>query len=770
MSNINRITGTNSGIDVDSVVKASLTKEQNKIDKAYKQQKVYEYQQEQLKKIMGDCSDFYDKYLNRLSSTSLLSDSSYETATFTSSDGAVTAKGYAGAIVTDYKVSVSQIAERANRTLNTSYFDGVLTSDLKAGVLSVKMKNNSGKNVYADIDVVVKDGEVDMSATAKALTKELNKKGIGVTAKYSSISKGIILESNSTGEDVTFGVELSEGRSVEDLAHLGTDDDTRHSSFSYEYYTGKNSKGSIIRDGNIYQIDTNSNIVTVDNVQFTLNSVNSTAGIISDTDAAAFHLYYNNGGDSDPIISSGGKVTLESSSTGRETVIRKGVMITTQQLGEVTLKQVSYKVAGSESYADNDAEVSGDLLHLTEDDVDGIDVVQSSGGSGEKIIRDTHSGKVTTIYSDGHIVTKQVCGIDGHNVVVQTTTSAKDEHGNTTTSTEATNGTSDPNNKKGLVHHLTTANASSDTMPLSNMTIEKKDSSEITTTLWGINESGQKQATTTTVKSTPDGKSTQVSTIKNLETGSVENIKNSVDTATELTGKTDIKNLKDTLIKFVNDYNTLISSINDKLWEKRDRDYTPLTEAQQSEMTDKQIEAWNKKAQAGLLRSDSDLERIQSSMKRAMSTLMNSTGLSLEQMGIKPVDNYNTKNGTFTIDESKLTSALENNSEAVKDLFTRAASGDDKGGILTQLQSTFKSEIKSSTSILSKRVGLEGTATETSNTLSKYIENQKKLVKELKKKYTDRENALYKKYSALEVAMGKLNSQSNSLYSMLGIN
>ena len=38
----NRITGTNSGIDVDAVVKASLTTEQNKIDKAYQQQKVYE--------------------------------------------------------------------------------------------------------------------------------------------------------------------------------------------------------------------------------------------------------------------------------------------------------------------------------------------------------------------------------------------------------------------------------------------------------------------------------------------------------------------------------------------------------------------------------------------------------------------------------------------------------------------------------------------------------------------------------------------------------
>lgn len=785
MSTINRITGTNSGIDVDSVVKASLTREQNKIDKAYKQQKIYEYQQEQLKKIMSDCSDFYDKYLNRLSSTSLLSDSSYETATFTSSDGAVTAKGYAGSIVTDYKVSVSQLASKAGTTLSTSYFDDVLTSSSKTGVLSVKMKNSSGQNIYADVDVVVKDGEIDMSATAKALTKELNKKGIGVTAKYSSISKGIILESNSTGEEVTFGVALSAGRSVRDLAGLGTTDEARHNStstvngvdvknFKYDYYTGKNAKGSIIRDGNIYQIDADSNTVTVDNVQFTLNSVNGTPGTISDDNAVDFHLKYTDGGDSDSTISGDGKVTLESSSAGRETVIRKGIMVSTQQLGEVSIKQVSYKDADSGLYVDNDAEVSGNLIHLTEDDVDGTSVVQTSGGSGEKIIRDTNSGKVTTIYSDGHIVTKQTYSIKNSdntfkNVTVETTTSKEDEHGKTTTDTKATDGTDGPNNKKGLVSHLTAADATSNTLPLSKMTIETKDSKEKTTKVWGIDEQGKKQATTTTVKSDSNGKSTQVTSIENIETHSVENSTTIVETATGLTGKTDITNLKDTLVKFINDYNTLICSINDKLWETRDRDYEPLTEDQQSAMTEKQIEAWNKKAEAGLLRSDSDLERIQSSMKSAMSTLMTSTGLSLEQIGIEPVDNYTTKNGTFTIDESKLTSALENNSEAVKDLLTRAASGDDKGGVLTQLQLIFKTEIKSSSSILAKRAGLEGTATESSNTLSKYISRQKTLIKELKSKYTDRETALYNKYSALEVALEKLNAQTNSLYSMLGI-
>ena len=125
----NRIMGVNSGIDVDTVVKQSLSTEQNKIDKAYQQQKVYEYQQQQLKEIVDDVQKFYDKYLDILSGDSLLKSTAYETASFTTTDSsgnastAVTAKGYAGADVTDYKVTVTQLASKASATISTSSLD-----------------------------------------------------------------------------------------------------------------------------------------------------------------------------------------------------------------------------------------------------------------------------------------------------------------------------------------------------------------------------------------------------------------------------------------------------------------------------------------------------------------------------------------------------------------------------------------------------------------------------------------------------------------------
>ncbi len=132
-------------------------------------------------------------------------------------------------------------------------------------------------------------------------------------------------------------------------------------------------------------------------------------------------------------------------------------------------------------------------------------------------------------------------------------------------------------------------------------------------------------------------------TRKTLSDGtiSVESVENSG--AVMLNGETDISGLKDTIVGFVNDYNKVMESINEKLWETRDKNYMPLTDEQKKEMSDTEIEAWEKKAQTGLLKNDSDLRRIQSAMKSAMSSMMSSTGLTLESIGIEPVDNYTTK-------------------------------------------------------------------------------------------------------------------------------
>ena len=60
--------------------------------------------------------------------------------------------------------------------------------------------------------------------------------------------------------------------------------------------------------------------------------------------------------------------------------------------------------------------------------------------------------------------------------------------------------------------------------------------------------------------------------------------------SSKLTGTTNSTKLKDTIVNFINDYNKLITSINEKLMEKRDTDYMPLTEEQKEEMTESECD------------------------------------------------------------------------------------------------------------------------------------------------------------------------------------
>lgn len=718
----NRITGTNSGIDVDSVVKQSLTTQQNKIDKAYQQQKVYEYQQSQLKEIVEDVQKFYDKYLDILSGDSLLKSSAYETVSFTTTDSsgkvsqAVTAKGFAGADVSEYKVTVTQLAQKASATLESK--------DVVSGnKVAIKMGDK-----IAAVDVKISDGKVDMTETAKALNTELKKQGINATAKYSEFAKGIVIESGEMGKEVAF--ELSTNY-----------DPASGAENKYTSYSGKNAEGTIVKGEQIYSIDKSSNVFTVDNIQFTLNSITTSESTSSN------HLTALTSNGNITTITSKDKTTVIDGDTTMVTSGNTVTKLVANEDGTVT-KTTTVNEDGVK------VEISGDKENPK--------VTVLSGSLSANMEADSYptepdNGVITNKDSSGVITaTKDL----GNGITITTTFTPK--AGKNGEYDEVTIAKVDYDKFK----HLDAQNITDTNVDIS---IESADGNKKTT------KSADGIEVTTEIQK--DG-SILTTTRKTLSNGtvSVESVENSG--AVMLNGETDISGLKDTIVGFVNDYNKVMESINEKLWETRDKNYMPLTDEQKKEMSDTEIEAWEKKAQTGLLKNDSDLRRIQSAMKSAMSSMMSSTGLTLESIGIEPVDNYTTKNGMYKIDEDKLTKALQNNAEEVKDLFTRSSSTykdekgkeiTDKGGVLTQLQSVLKSEFKSSTSSLSKRIGFDGTSTEKNNTLTNNISKQKTLASKLKSQYKDKETALYKKYSSLEVMLQKLNAQTNSLYSMLGI-
>lgn len=308
-----------------------------------------------------------------------------------------------------------------------------------------------------------------------------------------------------------------------------------------------------------------------------------------------------------------------------------------------------------------------------------------------------------------------------------------------------------------------------DAMKEAGISIETKENGKFSLT---YEDSSKNLASGTDCKATitKDGKIYEVEGNKNnsITLDGVTFKFNSVTTEeVKITGKTDTKAIKDKLVKFVDDYNKIMEKLNTLINEKRDKDYMPLTEAQKEEMTDKQIELWEKKVKEGQLSRDSDLIRIRNSMKNAMSSLSGGTGESLAAFGIKPVSDYNgNKNGTFTIDEEALNKALENDIENVMNTFIASSKNDSDKGALQKLKSIFDTETQSSTSALIKKAGMEGSSTASNNTLSNKIKKYEEKISRMETIFSTKQQALYSKYARLETLMNNLNSQSSYLTSM----
>lgn len=234
--------------------------------------------------------------------------------------------------------------------------------------------------------------------------------------------------------------------------------------------------------------------------------------------------------------------------------------------------------------------------------------------------------------------------------------------------------------------------------------------------------------------------------------------------------------IKDKIVSFINDYNKLMERLNTLTSEKRDRNFMPLSDDQKKELSESEIKLWNEKVERGQLRRDSDLMRIASKMKDATRTAFSGNLASLEKIGINPIADYSgTKNGTFTIDEDKLTSALENNTEDVMKLFistSTATSSIEKNantGIAQRIKSILFDEAVTVQASLIKKAGIEGSSTVANNQLTKSIEQFDRRMKDMESIFSRREQKLYSQYAKLESMMNKLNSQQSYLMSQLGM-
>ena len=236
-------------------------------------------------------------------------------------------------------------------------------------------------------------------------------------------------------------------------------------------------------------------------------------------------------------------------------------------------------------------------------------------------------------------------------------------------------------------------------------------------------------------------------------------------TPTSVTVTQDTDSIVSSVKQFVSDYNTMLDSLNDKIYETKYSDYEPLTKSQEAAMTTTQIEQWNTKAKSGLLYHSQVLRDIVSDMREAVYTPVDSITTSYNSASAIGISS-STDQGHLTLNEDKLKKALAADPDCVYQIFgssqdtaktgdsIAAASDYDNSGIANRLYDKVIEGYKDIKTYA-------GTSSETddSSTLGTLILNLKTKMSDFKTQMDAYEDLLYKKYDAMETAISNLSSQ-----------
>lgn len=305
-------------------------------------------------------------------------------------------------------------------------------------------------------------------------------------------------------------------------------------------------------------------------------------------------------------------------------------------------------------------------------------------------------------------------------------------------------------------------------------------------TLFGTPSSTNTGQDAEVVIKSPNGTSTYLKPQNVFEVDGVTYTLNAMPTGTIKFSLT--QNIDDSFNKikaFVDDYNKLIGDINDKISEKKQYKYLPLTDDQRKEMKEDDINLWEGKAKAGLLRNDPDLGNMVGAIRRAFFDEVKGVGMSLKDIGLDTSVDY-TQKGKIVIDEAKLKEALKNNGDKVAELLTKkstsysrydgnmsSANRDvryNEEGIFQRISDVLEDYTRTTSGkgILLNKAGIKGDFTDTNNILSEDLKKRDDKIKEMEDKLFERENKFYLQFVNLEKAMQQMNSQSAWLAQQLG--
>lgn len=235
-----------------------------------------------------------------------------------------------------------------------------------------------------------------------------------------------------------------------------------------------------------------------------------------------------------------------------------------------------------------------------------------------------------------------------------------------------------------------------------------------------------------------------------------------------ITTSNDTQGMYNKIKEFLGKYNELIKDMDTAYNAAAAKDYEPLTDDEKKDMSDNEIEKWETKIKDSLLRRDSTLGNTSSALKSLMNTSFEINGktYSLSSFGINTASYFSAdtnEKGCLHIDgdaddattsgnEDKLMAAINEDPEVVAEFFQKLSTS-----VYNDLTKRMASSSVSSIYTIYN-----------DKQMSSEYSDYKDKVSKWQKKLEYYEEFYYKKFSAMEKALSKLQSSTSSLSNLLG--
>lgn len=236
-----------------------------------------------------------------------------------------------------------------------------------------------------------------------------------------------------------------------------------------------------------------------------------------------------------------------------------------------------------------------------------------------------------------------------------------------------------------------------------------------------------------------------------------------------ITTQDDTDGIYDMIKNFLKEYNSIINEM-DKLYNAESASkFEPLTDDEKESLSDAEVEKYEKKIKDALLRRDSNLSSIRTAFTTTMSSgvTVNGKKMYLSDFGIDTLGYFNAadnEKNAYHIDGDPDDENTSGNADKLKSLIS------SDPDTVVSFFSSLSRELYSSMDKLSSAVeGYRsyGSFYDDKKMKSDYADYTTKIA-ELEQKVNDYEDKWYSKFSKMETALAKMQSNSSAISSLLG--